>query len=57
MKTIIITVEMDVPDHATDADISDFVDVEYGHVNSMKNDNPCLDDEIKIHEAAWKYEK
>lgn len=27
-KTIIITIEIDVPDHATDSDISDWVDVE-----------------------------
>lgn len=30
MKTITVTVEIDVPDNATDNDIADFVDVEYG---------------------------
>ncbi len=32
MKTITVTVEIDVPDNATDNDIADFVDVEYGGV-------------------------
>lgn len=41
MKTIIVTLEIDVPDEATDKDITDFVDVEYGQCNSMKMDNPC----------------
>lgn len=30
MKTITVTVEIDVPDNAMDNDIADFVDVEYG---------------------------
>ena len=29
-KSIIVTIEIDVPDEATDRDITDFVDVEYG---------------------------
>lgn len=35
-KTIIITIEIDVPDHATDSDISDWVDVEYGQCGGQK---------------------
>jgi hypothetical protein len=34
MKTIIVT-EIDVPDHATDNDISDWVDVEYGQCGAV----------------------
>lgn len=54
MRTIIVTVELEVPDRATDKDISDFVDVEYGHCNGMKLDNPCRGDNAEIIEAKWK---
>lgn len=54
MQTIIITVEVEVPDNATNKDITDFVDVEYGHVNGMKLDNPCRGDACEIIEATWK---
>lgn len=56
MKTIIVTVEIDVPDNATDKDITDFVDVEYGQVNGMKLDNPCRGDACEIIHAQWKHE-
>ncbi|WP_277971798.1 hypothetical protein [Pantoea agglomerans] len=56
MKTIIVTVELDVPHHATDKDISDFVDVEYGHCNGMKLDNPCRGDATEIVNHTWKFE-
>lgn len=56
MKTIIVTVELEVPDAATDKDITDFLDVEYGHVNGMKLDNPCRGDASEIIHAEWKYE-
>lgn len=54
MQTIIVTIEIDVPDNATNKDITDFVDVEYGHVNGMKLDNPCQGDACEIIEATWK---
>jgi hypothetical protein len=38
VKTIIVTLEIDVPDNATDNDISDWVDVEWT-VWSRKFDN------------------
>ncbi|HCQ0119686.1 TPA: hypothetical protein OGO02_004184 [Klebsiella pneumoniae] len=43
MKTILVTVEIDVPDHASRKDIADFVDVEYGQVGGMRLDNPHRD--------------
>lgn len=54
MKSIIVTVEIDVPDEATDKDITDFVDVEYGQCNGMKMDNPCRGDAVEIFRATWK---
>ena len=56
MKTIIVTVEIEIPDHATDQDITDFVDVEYGHCGGMKLDNPCRGDNAEIFSAKWKHE-
>ena len=53
MKTIRVIVEIDVPDIATDKDITDFVDVEYGRVSSMKTDNPCRGDACEIVHAEW----
>lgn len=57
MKTIIITVEIDVPDSATDQDITDFVDVEYGQCSGMKLDNPCRGDAVEVIEAKWEVSK
>jgi hypothetical protein len=48
MRTITVTVEIDVPDSATAQDITDFVDVEYGQCNGMKMDNPCRGDAVEV---------
>lgn len=42
MTTIKVTIEIDVPDNATKEDISEWVDVQYGECNSMRQDNPCI---------------
>ncbi|HBW4778373.1 TPA: hypothetical protein ME571_004250 [Klebsiella pneumoniae] len=60
MKTIIVTLEIDVPDNATDNDISDWVDVEYGQCGSRKFDNPCLENygnATELLDHSWKYER
>lgn len=56
MKTIIVTLELEVPDNATDKDVTDFVDVELGQCGGMKLDNPCRGDACEIIHAEWKYE-
>ncbi|WP_176110247.1 hypothetical protein [Izhakiella australiensis] len=56
MKTIVITLEIDVPEYATDKDISDWVDVEYGQCNGMKLDNPCRGGATEIVNHTWKFE-
>ncbi|WP_338734752.1 hypothetical protein V8954_23625 [Klebsiella michiganensis] len=59
MKTIIVTLEIDVPDNASDKDISDWVDVEYGQCGSRKLDNPCMancGDATELFRHSWKYE-
>lgn len=56
MKTIIITIELEVPDIATEQDITDFVDVEYGECNGMKLNNPCINNYEVIHHS-WKPEE
>lgn len=53
MKTILVTVEIDVPDHTSRKDIADFVDVEYGQVGGMRLDNPCRGDATEIVSATW----
>lgn len=55
MKVIEITVVLYVPDCATDTDIKDFVDVEYGECNCMKMDNPCRGDATEVIEAKWEH--
>lgn len=55
MKVIIITIEVEVPDIATEKDITDFVDVEYGECNGMKLNNPCINKYEVIHHS-WKPE-
>lgn len=56
-KTIKVLVTIDVPIGATDKDISDFVDVEYGQRNGMKLDNPCRGDAVEVISAEWEIEK
>lgn len=56
MRTIIVAVEIDVPDEATEKDISDFVDVEYGQCGSMKMNNPCRGDAVDVIDAKWDWE-
>ncbi len=55
MKTITVTVEIDVPDNATDNDIADFVDVEYGECGKMALDNPCRTGGTEILDARWEH--
>lgn len=55
MKTITVTVEIEVPDNATDNDITDFVDVEYGECGKMALDNPCRTDGTEILDARWEH--
>ena len=55
MKTITVTVEIDVPDNATDNDIADFVDVEYGECGKMALDNPCRTDGAEILDVRWEH--
>lgn len=55
MKTVIVTLEVDVPDEATADDISDFIDVEYAQCGSRRTDNPCIDvSEVVFH--SWRLE-
>lgn len=56
MKTIIVTVEVDVPDNATDKDIIITVDVEFGQCGGMKMDNVCRGNSTEVIHAAWKHE-
>lgn len=56
MKNIIVTVELEVQDNATDKDITDFVDVEFGQCGGMRLDNPYRGDAYEIIHAEWKYE-
>lgn len=55
MKTVIVTVEIEVPDEATQADIGDFVDVEYGQCGGMKLANPCRGDVVEVLSYSWKF--
>lgn len=55
MKTIVVTLEIDVPEHATDEDITDWVDVEYGECYEMKWDNPCVYDYYVVN-RGWRHD-
>lgn len=52
MKTIKVTIEIDVPESATAEDITQWVDVQYGECNDMKSDNPCAKSYDVVH-AGW----
>ncbi|WP_199781600.1 hypothetical protein [Cronobacter sakazakii] len=52
MKTIRVTIEVDVPDAATEKDINDWVDVQYGEFNGMNSDNPCIDN-YEVQDVEW----
>ncbi|WP_067486721.1 MULTISPECIES: hypothetical protein [Dickeya] len=54
-KTIIVTLELDIPASAAEEDISGFVDVEFAQCNSMKLDNPCRDN-FEIVGHSWRAE-
>lgn len=54
-KTIKVTLEINVPDSATDKDIQDWVHVELEGVNSMKNDNPCIEG-AEVIDSQWEYD-
>lgn len=55
MKTIVVTLEIDVPEHATDEDITDWVDVEYGECYEMNLDNPCVHDYYVVN-RGWRHD-
>lgn len=55
MKEIKVTLFIEIPDDATDRDIDDWVDVELAGVNSMKGDNPIVDNDDVV-EHYWKHE-
>lgn len=55
-KTIVVTIEIDVPDHVTNKDISDWVDVEFGQCGGQKLDNPCRGDATEVVSHSWKFE-
>ena len=54
MKTVKVYLEMDVPEEATDKDVMDYIDVEFARVNSMKTDNPCID-EAEVVDRDWEW--
>lgn len=51
-KSIEVKLTIEVPDSATDQDITDWVDVELCGWNSMKSDNPCIA-EAEVVEGDW----
>lgn len=55
MKTIIVTVEIEVPDEATQADLTDFVDVEYGLCGGIKSTTPCRGDAVEVLSHSWEF--
>lgn len=52
MAVVKVTVEIEVPDSATEQDITDYVDVEYGECNSMHPHNPCIRGS-EVLSASW----
>lgn len=55
MKFITVNVEVEVPDDATDEEITQWVDVEFGECNSMASDNPIIDN-YDILSARWSHD-
>lgn len=53
MKFITVRVEVEVPGDASDEEISQWVDVEFGECNSMDSDNPIIDN-YEVFSARWK---
>lgn len=53
-KQIKVTLEIEVPDDATDQDIKDWVDVELCSWNSMKASNPCIDG-AEVFDCRWEH--
>ena len=56
MKTVKVIIELEVPDEATDQDITDYIDVEFCWWNSMKTDNPCRDN-AEVIDMEWEFIK
>ncbi len=52
-REIKITLFAEVPDDASDQDITDWVDVEFQGCNSMKTDNPCIGSEVFDNKWEW----
>ena len=53
-KQITVTLEIEVPDDATDQDIKEWVDVELCSWNSMKVSNPCIDG-AEVCDCHWEH--
>ncbi|WP_170308400.1 hypothetical protein [Alteromonas alba] len=53
-KEIEVTLYVEVPDHALDKDITDWVDVQLCGYNCMEKDNPCIDNAEVVHNK-WKH--
>lgn len=53
-KNIKVTLDIEVPDNATEQDITEWVDVTLCGWNSMKQENPCLRDSEVI-DGDWEY--
>jgi len=47
-----MTLDVEVPDEATEKDIQDYLDVAFCGWNSMKTDNPCKD-ETEVIDMHW----
>ncbi|POD92308.1 hypothetical protein BVY06_19505 [Pectobacterium odoriferum] len=55
IKTIIVTIEVEIPYSAAPEDISNFVDVEFAQCGGMKLDNSCRDS-FEIISHSWRAE-
>lgn len=53
-KEISVTLVIEVPEHATDKDITDWVHVELCGYNSMKKDNPCIGN-TEVIDDRWEH--
>jgi hypothetical protein len=53
-KEIEVTLYIEVPEEATDKDITDWVDVQLCGYNCMEKDNPCIDNAEVVHNK-WKH--
>ena len=54
MRSVRLTIDIEVPSEATGDDIEDYVDVNFCGWNSMKMDNPCIDGSEVI-DMHWEF--